>query len=365
MTSKSCLFKLLWTVVILFVFILGFDKILQAVADYYKFDKITNIERVYPETVTFPAITICTQEGYSREHYRNGSLIMRDRVYPNLLKRFLDLDGSYFYSVKNNSFLEVNNHLDTFKMNECVCLRFNAVKDKSVELIKATSIQDRFRISLKNIYIKNISYNEYYKYSFLDKFFFVYAADNYLNSFENLKCLFLKLDSAVFDIGIEKVSIETKLPEPYNPCKKSSVDEPCHQMNCIESCYYKEIKNKYNCTFHSTLFSIQGFRQCNRNLNYTALKKEFFACCLKECPCESCFTEKFTFDVIKLAQTRSQFYMHGSDSEPPTSDYTYFSFKFLDFSTLNITQIPKTDSFTFLNNIGGGLGLFMAKHSLT
>jgi len=34
-------------------------------------------------------------------------------------------------------------------------------------------------------------------------------------------------------------------------------------------------------------------------------------------------------------------------------------FKFHDLSTLNITQIPKTDSFTFLNNISGGLVLFM------
>ena len=38
---------------------------------------------------------------------------------------------------------------------------------------------------------------------------------------------------------------------------------------------------------------------------------------------------------------------------------TYFKFSFIDYSTLNITQIPKTDLFTFINNIGGGLGLFM------
>jgi len=41
------------------------------------------------------------------------------------------------------------------------------------------------------------------------------------------------------------------------------------------------------------------------------------------------------------------------------TDYTEFRFSSYDFSTLNITQIPKTDLFTFINNIGGGLGLFM------
>jgi len=66
--------------VILGVFGFGFDNISQAVADYYKYDKITNIERVNPESVTFPAIIICTSEGYSREHFINGSLIQRDRI---------------------------------------------------------------------------------------------------------------------------------------------------------------------------------------------------------------------------------------------------------------------------------------------
>jgi len=90
-----------------------------------------------------------------------------------------------------------------------------------------------------------------------------------------------------------------------------------------------------------TLFSIQGFSECA--LEYLVLKKEFSASCLRDCPLESCFSEKFTFDFTSAA----------------TKDYTFFYFKFRDFSSLSITQIPKTDPFTFLNNIGGGLGLFM------
>ncbi len=115
-TSKSYLLKLLWTVVILVVFGFGFDNISQAVADYYKFDKITNIEGVYPESVTFPAIIICISEGYSREHYRNGLLIKKDNVFTNLLKQFLDFEFTDFYSFKNNTHLSVSNHLDTFKL---------------------------------------------------------------------------------------------------------------------------------------------------------------------------------------------------------------------------------------------------------
>ena len=95
---------------------------------------------------------------------------------------------------------------------------------------------------------------------------------------------------SIYGTQIEKLSIESKLPEPYNPCKKSPVDEPYHQMDCIEACTYKEIKNKYNCTFQETLFSIQGFSQCQRF--YYEFKSEFSSNCMKECPIESCYFEK-------------------------------------------------------------------------
>jgi len=116
-------------------------------------------------------------------------------------------------------------------------------------------------------------------------------------------------------------------------------------MNCIEACIFKEIKNKYNCTFQETLFSIQGLSQCVHE--YWVLKREFSESCLKECPLKSCFSEKFTFD-----STPSDPNVHGHTG-------TVFRFNFRELSSLNITQIPKTDPFTFLNNIGGGLGLFM------
>ena len=244
--------------------------------------------------------------------------------------------------------LEVNNHLDTFKIQESVyddindCLRFNAVTNRSVELFKASSINDRLQISYNNFYIEDISYNEYYNYTFLSDLFFVYVVDNTLKSIVNLQYLLFNSGSSN-KILIVKESIEAKLPEPYNSCKKSSVDEPYHQMDCIEACIYREIKNKYDCTFQSTLFSIPSFRKCV--LDYRVLNDEFSASCLKECPLESCFSERFTFDSARTI--------------PPPSGYTFFSFRFRELSSLNITQIPKTDPFTFLNNIGGGLGLFM------
>ena len=99
-TTESYLLKLLWTVVILAVFGFGFENISLTVADFYKFDKITNIERFYPENVKFPAITICNYEGYQREHYIDGLLIETDTVSINLLKKFVALRKLVFIHLK-------------------------------------------------------------------------------------------------------------------------------------------------------------------------------------------------------------------------------------------------------------------------
>jgi len=351
-TTDSYLLKLLWTVVILFVFGFGFHNISLSVADYYKYDKITNIERVKPDNVTYPAITVCTPGNYSREYYRNGSFVERQTLSSNSLKNFLNFEGTGFYSFINSpnkySLININNHIDTFKINDNFdrfyldCLRFNAVTNKRVELFKASSIENGPQFFFNNFYRENISMNEYYRYVLVPNYFNVYIEENSLNSFEKRQYLQLKIQNNIHDFEIERASIETKLPEPYNSCKESSVDEPYHQMNCVEACIYKEIKNKYNCTFYSTLFTIQGLRQCV--LNYTVLKTEFSANCLKACPMESCFSERFSYYAASTFNS---------------SVIALFRFIFRDMSTLNITQIPKTDGFTFLNNIGGGLGLFM------
>ena len=95
-----------------------------------------------------------------------------------------------------------------------------------------------------------------------------------------------------------------------------------------------------------TLFAIYGLELCDLKdkLGYSDFEKEFSIGCLKECSLESCFSENLTSYI----QTTIGF------------SKTIFQLSFRDLSTLNITQIPKIDWFTFLNNIGGGLGLFMS-----
>jgi len=263
--------------------------------------------------------------------------------YPKI-SNFLHL--TYFYSKKTQTDFNAIDRIDSFKTPDYVldCLRFNGLTNKSIELFKASSTTDYFRVLIKSNYIVPISDNEYIYYSFRFSNLNVYIHHNHLNSLENIEPIQLELNSD-YVIEILKDSIEIKLPEPYNLCKEASVDEPYHQSNCIGYCIFKEIKDKYNCTFLQSLFAIKGLEECKLGRNeYPDFEKEFSPGCLKECSLESCFSEKFTYDDREIRY---------SDSA------TYFAFFFRDLSTLNITQIPKIDGFTFINNIGGGLGLFM------
>jgi len=229
-----------------------------------------------------------------------------------------------------------------------VCVRFNGfVTNKSIQLFKTNDTLDYYFARINNNYIEKVSNSEYFNYCFISRysdypaFLYVFVAENYLKSIENIDFLRIILNN-FNEIEIEKESIEVKLPEPYNQCKEFTIDNHYHQWNCIETCIYKEIKNKYNCTYSLSLFAIPNLKQCDiPNKTMNKFQKEFSGC-NKECP-ENCYSEKFSFSIRSNER----------------DGYTDLKFSFHDLSTLNITQIPKIDAFTFINNIGGGLGLFM------
>ena len=71
-TCKLIFFKITLTLLLLGLFGLGLWNIAFAVKDFYNYDVVTSIERVNPENVTFPAITICTDGDFRKDYYVNG-----------------------------------------------------------------------------------------------------------------------------------------------------------------------------------------------------------------------------------------------------------------------------------------------------
>ena len=143
------------------------------------------------------------------------------------------------------------------------------------------------------------------------------------------------------------------------------MDKTYRQMNCIEQCINKEIKDMYNCSIPS-FYKSNGLEECGgelldyktvknyfdiseslyyeNHINYIMnLTKQFYHVCEIQCPhiCESVL---FNTQVISTDLTKFE---------------TLFSFSISDFSTLVITQIPKMTIFTLVSNFGGTLGLFI------
>ena len=183
----------------------------------------------------------------------------------------------------------------------------------------------------------------------------------------------LKLESKGKDhvLSIIKAEIESRLGEPYNNCTRAQ-DITYRQINCIEECINKEIKNKYNCSIPS-YYTKAGLQTCGGQLkdrsispsehsrdkfdfyenhisHIVNLTNEFYYICLKICPLE-CETVRFDTRVVTSA-------LAGSSP-------AFFSFSMNDFSTLKITQIPKTILFSFISNNGGILGLFIGMSFLS
>jgi len=272
----------------------GIQNIALSVNNFYKFETVTNIKRVETMNVTFPAVTLCFFGTYKRDQYRNGSLvgskeilIKNDTV--SRIYNFLDFKSARFYSRGDSAdFRNVSTHLDffiVFSERNFDCFRFNAATNKSSELFTANTTDQIYQVYLKNVYTVQISENEYFNYSFnpvLDRLkhnFDIYVGDNYVNSFEDLDSY--KADGNLINrIEIAKDSVETKLPEPYNQCKESLINDNYHQSNCIETCISKEIKNKHNCTFVQSLFAIAGLKHCK--YDGKRLYKEFLSVCQKE-----------------------------------------------------------------------------------
>ena len=287
---------------------------------------------------------------FQRFHFRNGTLI-RSSSETNLY-----IGGKF---IQNITFMEQiynQSQLELFKTpdRQRNCFRFNG--NTTDKLVNVTSTRDLLNITMVDQYIETISRDEYFlfKYFLSDDLFRVFVSENFLNSFLENRPLYLPFHKS-HEIKIVKLDVEFKLGEPHSNCKNSLKELPYHHMNCIESCTFREIKNNYNCTFDS-FFMLNDLKECQVKNKTTAelfaqYLKEFENRCEKKCPlsCES----------VKFGTKSSILKDYGE-----IDNLTNFQISVSDFSSLQITQIPKTTSLAFLSEIGGILGLFMGISAL-
>lgn len=316
---------------ILVSFTAGMFIISRSVKDYFQYDVITNIKRMTPNSVTFPAITICFYNEFTKIYYINGLPVKSEITYNVSIQTFL---RHTMFKNKELDTTELEFFQITNGLNKCV--RFNGIakQGNKVEVVNTTS--ERLDLKFLTVVSKIISKNQQVKYKLSYDHFDLYVGDNYLNSYLNSIPLRL-IAKDIHSFHVVKSLTEKRLGQPYNDCDES-LNGSYRQMNCIEECINRDIKYKYNCSIPS-YYRISGLQECRIQTKF--LTSEFQGECEKMCPKE-CESNQFRTDVL-------------SSSSNELDLYFYFS----DLSYLEITQIPKLKEFSLIASIGGSLGLFV------
>lgn len=348
-SAKNYSAKTIWIVLTLLSFSGGLVNIFQTVDEYYEYDKITNVERITPTSVTFPSITFCFRGVSINYYFNNDDDTIVDYSFYNNLSVFLG-DVKFkekAFELRKIDFFEIPKEYGS-------CMRFNGVTNGDLEVVNSKT--ESFFLRLNPYSSVSIPEYEYVSSGLLRTSVQFYVTDNYFNSFLDVEPLSIDIMSSSV-IGIVKAEVEKKLARPYNNCTHKNIKY--RQLNCIEECINKQIKNKYNCSIPS-YYRIGALEECggrlsnirdsnlsvvtvlyDNHINHIKnLTYEFKTFCKNECP-EYCESVLLTTSILRKSNT-----------------YT-FSFVFTDLSTLYISQIPKMSLFSFISNIGGTLGLFI------
>ena len=234
--------KLVWTVCIFASVGFGFYIIIKTFSDFNKFDVITNTKILYPKSVTFPAITVCSQGTYQKNIYENNSLIKTETVFENILKKFIDFNKSIFKNTPLSS-----DQLEFFQITELFtyCVRFNGKGSQNIDTTK-----DILYLVINTNYSEKTSEFTSVEYIYTPsiKYYTIYVTDNFYDSYLNFEPLYIKLNYETA-LNLQKTIIQKRLDEPYNLCLKKN--NTYRQDNCIEMCIMDVFKTKYNCSLPS------------------------------------------------------------------------------------------------------------------
>ena len=132
---------------------------------------ITNVERVTDSNFTFPAVTICAEDLFTRSHYKNKILINETVISQSNISMKNFLIGYKFTNEARET--TPANKSDSEKMSieyfkafyfqyVDLCLRFNgAINNQPVKLNRTDAYLE---VNITNQYRQNISNDEYFVY---------------------------------------------------------------------------------------------------------------------------------------------------------------------------------------------------------
>jgi len=366
--AKSLFFKLIWTICFVISACTGAYYTVDSIFDYLKYNTVTTFDVIAENQSQFPAITICA---YPR---------LNNSIDETVLK--VKFQGAY-----ETNFSQVFEVINDSVYGKC--FRYNSGKSLNgltIDILNVTTTGEPNNLRM-NLYLElpkendfghilvNIHNHSSPPYDIPNGGYWIRPGS--WNSFE-----------------IERVFLK-KLGEPYNNCFKDiklfklnktiinyilDYNRTYSQNKCYHLCAYLFAIEESNCSCNSTLdrfdkYCIRQFYDIETNITACIAKYLIkfrnelqYEKCNKYCPME-CDSISYSIRHYlsnfpasgKIGKTSkkdhglNRFGTYEEVNQHFVALYVYYK----DLKYTLISQDPKTETFNFISNIGGILGLFL------
>jgi len=337
--------KIFWLIFVLLGTIASFFFTIETLNDYFEYETITKIEYKYQHPLRFPTFTICSDlDPYYFNRKKLKDLISNCEI-------------KYDLTCKN----DLDNYFELIEYEDMgTCCRFNSGKNVNGSLIPFLystigGRDDYFELQFK----KNIG---------LRLVIHEYDLPPKIEYFNIHEAMFILDNNFRYFIIIDK-TIENKLGLPYNNCYENisdfslnktlinyiqSINQSYNQINCLKLCFELDYieKNPCNCS-NTTLGNV--WSHCFVNFD----KKNSKGCTMRY---KINFTDNSVVDICAKycpLECDSNIYTHSLSLASNYDSLTTFRVFYSSLKVATISQIPKTQIFDLVSNIGGIFGLFI------
>jgi len=325
----------------------------KSINSYLNYDVVTNINVYREEAPQFPAVSFCV---ISEELISiNESII----------------DCEFNSQQCNLSEFEIVDYTDTTGET---CYRFNSKHNafNQTNSVKNTTRSDS--TTGLNLYIYT---NESYRNGLFKLAVFIHNQSDWFTTDR----AYNTEDGLMVSSGITTFSIDREfiinLSKPYNDCAKQDTNRfyskyfqyfirnnlNYKQKDCIDYCIEEYVKLECNCSLKCEGNNIE----CKNSLIDEIRNKEtpIPSECLSGCPIE-CDSANYKISpyyvgglTSKLVNEKNFMIKNGETLEEFKQNLVYISVYYSSLEYKKIEQIPKTELFDLVSNIGGTLGLFI------
>lgn len=356
--SKNIIIKLMWIICTILSICACAYFLFKSLTNYFNYEVVTNINIYREEKSDFPTVSFCIES--PKENILDK--ILFDCRFNQL--KCSSSDFEFYLSELTNE----------------TCYRFNSGKDKDNQIIP---IKKTSRTDMKTGLNLFIFHDHFYNEEFYKASLFIHNSSSHFTRDQSYN-----IESGIIlPAGLSLVTINRvfseQLSSPYNECIKQNSNifksEHYHyfieqnmtylQKDCIDICVEEFMGKSCNCTGESCFNNTES-EECINSI-YNEFQVDNISIpksCYLDCPLE-CDTINYNIQSNYVGVPPDEFIANElikNSNETVTIEEVKKNGIFISvyYSSLDYTlikQIPKTELFDIVSNVGGMFGLFIGK----